>query len=100
MVQNLVFGYVTRSLETYMEDCRKQKKYIPIDKIKKISKQLLQGLQFCHNKKVVHRDLKPENLLFTQDETVKICDFGSSKVIEEDTKSTPYIVSRYSELLN
>jgi serine/threonine protein kinase len=39
--------------------------------------------------------LKPENVLFTEDEIVKICDFGSSKFINKNTKSTPYIVSRY-----
>jgi serine/threonine protein kinase len=43
----------------------------------------------------VHRDLKPENVLYTEDERVKICDFGSSKFIPKGTKSTPYIVSRY-----
>ncbi len=43
----------------------------------------------------MHRDLKPENVLFTEDEIVKICDFGSSKFISKNTKSTPYIVSRY-----
>ena len=95
VIQNLVFEYVNRSLETYMEDFRKKKKFIPIEKIKQISKQLLLGLNFCHKKNIVHRDLKPENVLFTEDERVKICDFGSSKFIEKDTKSTPYIVSRY-----
>lgn len=40
--------------------------------------------------------MKPENVLFTEDERVKICDFGSSKFIfKNKTKSTPYIVSRY-----
>ncbi len=35
-------------------------------------------------------------MLFTEDERVKICDFGSSKFIHKgQTKSTPYIVSRY-----
>jgi serine/threonine protein kinase len=44
---------------------------------------------------IYHRDLKPENILYTKDGIIKICDFGSSKTIEENTKSTPYIVSRY-----
>jgi serine/threonine protein kinase len=34
-------------------------------------------------------------VLYTEDERVKICDFGSSKFIPKGTKSTPYIVSRY-----
>lgn len=34
-------------------------------------------------------------MLLTQDERVKICDFGSSKFISKGIKSTPYIVSRY-----
>ena len=95
VIQNLVFEYVTRSLETYMEEFRKKAKHIPIEKIKQISKQLLLGLEFCHKKNIVHRDLKPENVLFTQDEQVKICDFGSSKCIKNNSTSTPYIVSRY-----
>ena len=95
VIQNLVFEYVTRSLEIYMDDFRKKKKFIPIDKIKQISKQLLLGLDYCHKKNIVHRDLKPENVLFTEDERVKICDFGSSKFINDETTSTPYIVSRY-----
>ena len=95
VIQNLVFEYVTRSLETYLEEQRKKKEFIPINKIKSIMKQMLKGLEYCHSKNIVHRDLKPENVLFTEDERVKICDFGSSKFIEKDTKSTPYIVSRY-----
>ena len=95
VIQNLVFEYVNRSLEKYMDEFRKKKQFIPIEKIKQISKQLLLGLDFCHKKNIVHRDLKPENVLFTQDEKVKICDFGSSKIIKDNSSSTPYIVSRY-----
>ena len=95
VIQNLVFEYVNRSLESFMDEYRRKKKYIPLEKIKQISRQLLLGLDFCHKKNIVHRDLKPENVLFTQDDQVKICDFGSSKCIKENTSSTPYIVSRY-----
>ena len=110
--QNLIFEYVPRSLDKYMKSFKKTRRHIPIKKIKKISKQLLLGLNYCHKKNIVHRDLKPENILLTEDEQVKICDFGSSKIIKylpnnngiQDiydnneayiTKSTPYTVSRY-----
>ena len=95
VIQNLVFEYVTRNLESYMEEFRSKKTFIPIEKIKYIMKQLLHGLEYIHKKNIVHRDLKPENVLFTEDERVKICDFGSSKMITENSHSTPYIVSRY-----
>jgi len=48
-----------------------------------------------HEMKIVHRDLKPENILLKNGQ-VKICDFGSSKFIDERTfMNTPYVVSRY-----
>lgn len=34
-----------------------------------------------HRQNVVHRDLKTENLLLTEDLSLKICDFGSSRTI-------------------
>jgi serine/threonine protein kinase len=57
--------------------------------------QLLNGLAWIHSKKIAHRDLKPENVLLSKEGVIKICDFGSSKVIDEKGKNTPYIVSRY-----
>lgn len=44
--------------------------------------QLLNGLAWIHSKKVAHRDLKPENVLLSKNGIIKICDFGSSKVID------------------
>ena len=102
IVQNLVLEFVPKSLEKYIEKFKLEKKIIPIEKIKKIAKQLLTGLNYCHKKNIIHRDLKPENILFTEDEQVKICDFGSSKRIKLEknnntskTKSKTYIVTRY-----
>ncbi len=101
IIQNLVFEFVPSSLEKYIETFKIEKKIIPIEKIKILSKQILTGLNYCHKKNIVHRDLKPENILLTNDEIIKICDFGSSKIINNDKnteticKSTPYIVTRY-----
>ena len=40
--------------------------------------QLINGLEFIHSKNIVHRDLKPENLLITNENILKIIDFGLS----------------------
>ena len=40
--------------------------------------QLINGLEYIHNKNVVHRDLKPENLLLDKNGILKIIDFGLS----------------------
>ena len=61
----------------------------------RVMKQLLSALNYSHSKKIVHRDLKPENILVNSDNVVKICDFGSGKIMDGSDKNTPYIVSRY-----
>ncbi len=55
----------------------------------------MKGLVDVHSLGIAHRDLKPENVLMTEDNVVKICDFGSAKVLDKSGKNTPYIVSRF-----
>lgn len=55
----------------------------------------MNGLKNIHKYSIAHRDLKPENVLLSEKGEVKICDFGSSKIIDPEGKNTPYIVSRY-----
>lgn len=42
---------------------------------------LCDALQYAHDKQVVHRDIKPENILIALDGTVKIADFGLSRIL-------------------
>lgn len=42
-------------------------------------KQLVDGLQFCHCRRVIHRDLKPQNLLVSRTGALKIADFGLAR---------------------
>ncbi|CAH1962025.1 unnamed protein product [Acanthoscelides obtectus] len=42
----------------------------------KYTRQLLCGLKYLHDLGITHRDIKPENLLISQDDQLKISDFG------------------------
>lgn len=43
-----------------------------------------EGMNFLHDKGVIHRDLKSANLLVAKDFTVKVTDFGTSGLAEND----------------
>ena len=57
------------------------------------------GLNYLSSKNISHRDLKPENILISgyssKRPIIKLCDFGSAKVLSKEGKNTPYVVSRY-----
>ncbi|EIN11732.1 kinase-like protein [Punctularia strigosozonata HHB-11173 SS5] len=44
--------------------------------------QLVDALEYMHNRGVIHRDLKPENLLLDKDFRIKITDFGTGKIVD------------------
>ncbi|CAK5268062.1 unnamed protein product [Mycena citricolor] len=49
--------------------------------VKRIMRQLLDGVEFMHKKRIYHRDLKPENILMSSEKDdpeldIKIADFG------------------------
>jgi glycogen synthase kinase 3 beta len=57
-------------------------------------KMILIGLKAIHSKGVMHRDIKPENILINPATLeVKICDFGSAKMMNE-SENIPFVVSK------
>src|SRR5271170_6269899 len=60
---------------------------IPIDEALRIAKQITEALEYAHERGIVHRDLKPANVKVTNDDAVKVLDFGLAKAIEGDAAS-------------
>jgi glycogen synthase kinase 3 beta len=69
---------------------------VPFLHVKLYVYQLLRALAYIHVAGICHRDIKPQNLLVdTRNGVLKLCDFGSAKVLVPGEPNVAYICSRY-----
>jgi serine/threonine protein kinase len=52
----------------------------PLEMVRGIVEQIAKGLQAFHRLEMLHQDLRPDNILIDRGGTVKIIDFGSTRV--------------------
>jgi len=76
LVQELLVGSVGDLM--YGKNERPPRK-LPLLTVLQIGVDILKGLLYLHNLKIVHRDIKPDNTLLTHDGVAKIGDFGLAR---------------------
>ncbi|ODV94973.1 hypothetical protein PACTADRAFT_50809 [Pachysolen tannophilus NRRL Y-2460] len=76
----LVFEYMDQDLKQYMDSSGYNNSgALDPQIVKSLMFQLLRGIMFCHDNRVLHRDLKPQNLLLNNKGELKLGDFGLAR---------------------
>ncbi|KAF9914333.1 regulator of ime2 [Lobosporangium transversale] len=93
---NLVLEYIPETVYRASRHYSKIKQMMPIFQVKLYMYQLFRGLAYIHALGICHRDIKPQNLLLNPVTGIlKLCDFGSAKVLVAGKPNVSYICSRY-----
>src|SRR5260370_21076735 len=70
-----------KSLQALLDDGHA----VPLPRTLRIMDQTCSALQFAHERNVIHREIMPANLMLTADDTVKVTDFGTAKILQFGT---------------
>ncbi|CAI9089210.1 OLC1v1023742C1 [Oldenlandia corymbosa var. corymbosa] len=80
---SMVTEYMEMGSLYYLIHLSGQKKKLSWRRKLKMLRDICRGLMCIHRMKIVHRDLKSANCLVNKHWTVKICDFGLSRIMTE-----------------
>lgn len=82
---NLIMEYVSGcSLMAYMK--KTKDKRLEENDAKRVFKQIIEALEYCHSLGISHRDIKLENILINPQNNVKLIDFGFSTCFPNEKK--------------
>jgi len=83
----MVLEYFAHSIGSFIGEAYRvedRSRMISLSRTKHYLDQTLRGLERLHFAGIIHRDVKPFNLMITNDDRVKIIDFGLSRVRGEE----------------
>ncbi|KAL6124271.1 hypothetical protein ACLB2K_076785 [Fragaria x ananassa] len=94
---NLVLEYISETVYRVSKHYVRMNQHIPIIFVQLYTYQICRALNYLHCfVGVCHRDIKPQNLLVNpHTHQLKICDFGSAKMLVPGEANISYICSRY-----
>ncbi|KAL8538495.1 hypothetical protein ACS0TY_000486 [Phlomoides rotata] len=74
-------------LKTELSRFMVEKRIFMLVEVKLMMKQVLEGVNYLHENRVIRRDIKPSNILMNNILHLKICDFGLSRHLESESES-------------
>jgi len=93
---HIVMEYIPETVYQTIRRHARAAQCIPYSHIKRYAYQICRAVAYVHSLGICHRDIKPQNLLLNpQTHTVKLCDFGSAKILQKGLANVAYICSRY-----
>ncbi|KAF5776030.1 putative protein-serine/threonine kinase CMGC-GSK family [Helianthus annuus] len=94
---NVVLEYIPETVYRVSRHYSRMTQHIPLLYVQLYTYQICRALNYIHNViGVCHRDIKPQNLLVNpHTHQLKLCDFGSAKMLVPGEPNISYICSRY-----
>ncbi len=73
---HMIFEFLDYDLKKYLDQNNGP---LHPNLVKSYLYQMLDGIAYCHSKRILHRDLKPQNLLIDRNGHIKLADFGLAR---------------------